>query len=478
MTFVSGLKEQMNLPGNLLRSALAILISMNILAAWAQPVGMSKPRLIVLTDISSLTQGEAEPDDGQSMTRLMLYCNDLDLEGLIATSNMGHGQKTRPELIHQVIEAYAKVRPSLLRHDAGYPAPDVLAAVVKAGTPTAGPHVPVDTSIGEGKDTEGSNWIIRTVDKDDSRPVWVAIWGGSADLAQALWKVRATRTPGEIKKFVSKLRVHMIYDQDMTGPWIRKEFPGLFCIFRHHGIRGMYRGGDTTLVRSQWVRTNLRHHGALGDLYVEYHGGDIWGRQLGRVNGIKEGDTPSILYLLTNGLNDPDHPEWGNWSGRFQKDNAANALWTEAVDSIGNYKTDMDPRMAALYRWRPAWQADFAARLDWCVKAFADANHAPNVTGGTQRVDAEGGGQVRLIVKASDPDNDKLNYRWFFYPEEGTYRGPIPLITASGKAATFHAPASATSETLHVIVEVTDNGEPALTSYQRFIVSLKPQKKK
>lgn len=468
----------MNSPGKLQRSLLVLLMSVTA-TTWGQPGGgKAKPRLIVLTDISSLSQSEGEPDDGQSMTRLMLYSNDVDIEGLIATSNMGHGQRTRPELIKQVIEAYGKVRPNLLLHDRRYPEARALAAIVKSGTPTAGPQVPVEESIGEGKDTEGSDWIISVVDRDDPRPVWIAIWGGSADLAQALWHVRATRTAGELNAFIAKLRVHSVYDQDKTGPWIRQEFPGLFCIFRHHGIRGMYRGGDTTLVRSHWVETNIRHHGALGDLYVNYHGGDIWGRKLGPVTGIKEGDTPSFLYLLDNGLNVPSHPEWGNWSGRFKKENERDNLWTEAIDSVENFSSDMDPRMAALYRWRPAWQADFAARLDWCVRAFADANHRPQIIGGTQRAEVENGASVRLSVRASDPDKDELAYHWFFYPEEGTYRGPLPVITANGKAATFRAPASATGQTIDVIVEVKDNGEPALTSYQRFIVSLKPEKKK
>src|SRR5690606_32020171 len=76
-----------------------------------------KPRLIVLTDVSSLSQQEAEPDDGQSLIRLMLYTNELDLEGLIATSNLGHGQKVRPELIEKVVEEYGKIQPNLLLHD-------------------------------------------------------------------------------------------------------------------------------------------------------------------------------------------------------------------------------------------------------------------------------------------------------------------------------------------------------------------------
>jgi len=295
--------------------AICILVMMQSVAVSGQVPESGRHRVIVLTDISSLSQTEGEPDDGQSLIRLMLYTNELDIEGLIATSNLGHGQRTRPELIREVIDAYGSVHGNLVLHDKNYPTPDRLMKVVKAGQPIAGPKIPVEESIGEFKDTEGSNWIIDVVDRADPRPVWVVIWGGSTDLAQALWKVKASRTEEEVDQFIAKLRVHFVYDQDKTGPWIRETFPGLFCIFRHHGIRGMYRGGDTTLVRSRWVETNIHNHGALGDLYVNYRGGDIWSRQLGSVYGIKEGDTPSFLYLLKNGLNAPAHPEWGNWGG-------------------------------------------------------------------------------------------------------------------------------------------------------------------
>ena len=120
-----------------------------------------RPRLLVLTDISSLTAGVAEPDDGQSLIRLMLYANEFDIEGLIATSNLGHGQKTRPDLIRQVVDAYEKVRPNLLLHDPRYPPAEALRGCIKAGQEVAGPHVPVTASVGDGKDTEASEWIIR-----------------------------------------------------------------------------------------------------------------------------------------------------------------------------------------------------------------------------------------------------------------------------------------------------------------------------
>src|SRR3954470_11422222 len=87
----------------------------------APPSPPERPRLVVLTDISSLTAGVAEPDDGQSLVRLMLYSNEFDIEGLVATANLGHGGRTRPDLIREVVDAYAKVQPNLRLHDPRYP---------------------------------------------------------------------------------------------------------------------------------------------------------------------------------------------------------------------------------------------------------------------------------------------------------------------------------------------------------------------
>ena len=46
-------------------------------------LGVSEPkqRLIVLTDI------EADPDDSQSLVRLLLYANQIDIEGIVATTS-------------------------------------------------------------------------------------------------------------------------------------------------------------------------------------------------------------------------------------------------------------------------------------------------------------------------------------------------------------------------------------------------------
>jgi hypothetical protein len=444
----------------------------------------AQPRLIVLTDISSLTTGVREPDDGQSLVRLMLYANDIDIEGLVASSNMGHGQVVRPELIREAIAAYGEVRPNLLLHDKDYPAADDLLAGVKAGQPVADRETPVEQSVGQGKDTEASEWIIRAADRDDSRPLWIAVWGGSADLAQALWKVRHSRPKEAAEAFVARLRVQAVGDQDSTGPWIRENFPDLFYITRRFSHRGMYRGGGRSLdalVSSDWVETHIRRgHGALGALYPNYDGGDIFSHRLGEVRGIKEGDTPSFFALVPNGLNEPAEPAWGGWGGRHVPDDANPKQFTDAIDDVPGADKDPAPGMAPVYRWRPAYQADFQARLDWCVKPYAEANHAPSpVVNGAPgiepfRLKAKAGDRVTLDAAGSrDPDKNELSYRWWVYREAGTCDAGATFEDAGRQRTTLGVPGGAASgQTLHVILEVTDDGEPALTSYRRVVLQV------
>ena len=182
---------------------------------------ISKPRIIVLTDI------ENEPDDAQSMVRLMTYSNLLEIEGLIATTSCWLRDTIADWRIHEIVDAYGQVRDNFLKHQEGYPTHVYLKARIKKSISVFGM-----LGVGKGKDSEGSNWIISIVDEDDDRPVWICIWGGANCLAQALWKVKETRSPAELEKFVSKLRVYTISDQDDSGPWMRLAPPiltGMDC---------------------------------------------------------------------------------------------------------------------------------------------------------------------------------------------------------------------------------------------------------
>jgi Protein of unknown function (DUF1593) len=430
-----------------------------------------RPRILILTDVSSLTAGIAEPDDGQSLIRLMLYTNDFDIEGLIATSNLGHQQKTRPDLVRQVVDAYGKVQSNLLLHDRRYPAAASLRAKIKSGQPFAGRKTPVDQCVGEGKDTEASDWIIQVVDQPDPRPVWALIWGGSTDLAQALWKVRRTRKPDELDQFLSRLRVHSINDQDSTGPWIRVQFPALFTITQRFAYRGMYRGGDRSLVSSAWVGNHIHGHGPLGDLYPDYNGGDIWSSRLGQVRGIKEGDTPSFLSLAPNGLSDADHPWLGSWGGRFEADDKH---LVDIPDTDIDSTSDPDPRMSSVYRWRPAFQADFQARLDWCVKPFDGANHPPKVSIAGKRERAATPGEV-ITLDASgtnDPDDDRLTFAWSVYPVGPGSANEVTVDGRNERIARVALSPRLTGKILPILLIVTDQGSPPLTRYARVLVTI------
>ena len=190
---------------NPIRFALTALLAVASLAAAAD-----KSRLVVLTDI-----GE-DPDDQQSMIRLMVHANEFDIEGLIASASGTPGKKdpevVRPQLIREIVEAYGQVQPNLRKHHPDFPEAKLLVERIKAGNPVRG-----TASLGGGRDTDGSKWIIQVVDRADERPVNVVIWGGSTELAQALWRVRHDRTPDEVKRFVGKLRVYSIGHQDNTG---------------------------------------------------------------------------------------------------------------------------------------------------------------------------------------------------------------------------------------------------------------------
>ena len=442
-----------------------VLISLGggTLPVWAG--APDKPRLLVLTDIGG------DPDDQQSMVRLMTYANEFEIECLIASASGTPGELkekvTKPQLIREIVAAYGQVRDNLARHAPGYPTAAELLQRVKSGNPQRGL-----SAIGDGYDTEGSRWIIAVADKPDPRPLNITIWGGQTDLAQALWRVRRERGEDGLKQFIGKLRVYDIADQDGIAEWILKEFPDLWYILakapksrdkREAVFRGVYLGGDESLTSLAWIDTNIRQkHGPLGALYPP----KTWTAPNPH-SALKEGDTPSWFYFLPTGLNDPAHPEWGGWGGRFQRER--NSIYRDAHDTV----SDVTDARATVWRWRPAFQADFQARMDWCVSE--KANHAPvavlNGVPGREIVtlSAKPGETVTFSAAGStDPDGNALEPVWFVYREAGSFKGPVTLTTS------FVAPAVSAPQTIHVILQLKDDGQPALSSFRRAVVTIQP----
>lgn len=457
--------------GSALVGAVLLCSALSVLTGQEKPVPDTKPRLIVTTDIGG------DPDDQQSMVRLMAHADCFDIEGLIASASGTPGELeravTRPELIRQILEAYARVRPNLLRHAAGFPPLEDLLGRIRSGNPRRGRN-----AIGPEHDTPGSQLIIQAVDRADPRPVNVVIWGGQTDLAQALWRVREDRDLDRLRAFVAKIRVHDIDDQDGLFEWITAEFPDIFYILskapdghdkREGAYRGMYLGGEEGLTSRQWIEDNvLKGHGPLGALYPTR----TWTAPNPH-SALKEGDTPSWFFFLRNGLGDPSHPTWGSWGGRFE--NIGRNIWRDARDTVGNETS----ARATVWRWRHSFQRQFQARMDWCVRPAAEANHPPKaVLNGDAsvapvRIRAEAGHTVHLsAAESGDPDGDALSCRWWVYREAGTLEGTTAPDAPHDMRTAMRLPEGAAGRQVHVILEVTDDGEPPLTSFRRAVIDI------
>ena len=136
-----------------------ILITSLISLKTVKAQSIVKNRVIILTDI------EADPDDSQSMVRLLLYSNVIDIEGLIATTSCWHQTRVNPESIVKIIQAYDKVQPNLLKHETGFPEADSIIWKVKKGLPKYGM-----LGVGNGKDSKESSC---TGDGNESHPAGI-----------------------------------------------------------------------------------------------------------------------------------------------------------------------------------------------------------------------------------------------------------------------------------------------------------------
>lgn len=472
-------------------SRFRILGVASILASWI--VGLSQAadethnarlRVCVLTDISG------DPDDQQSLVRFLTYANEFDVEGLIATTSCWKQRDPDANAIHRVVSAYGKVRSNLLLHAPGYPKADYLSGLIKSGVDGYGMSAAADQL-----DNEGIDHIISVVDRSDDRPVWFLSWGGSNTLGGAVMKVKKMRSSEAAKAFVARIRGYEIAVQDDGHAYIAHHFPDAKLISSELQWKGMSRttpgfnrwpesrGGNNDVCSHDWVRNHIQtNQGPLGQQYpnAEY----LW-----------EGDTPSFLYLIPNGLGSPENPSYGSWGGRFGPDRTLNvrsgtgnktvdprmdtyrdySLYSDARDTWTFHdKTYTDNRYAPIFRWREAFQHDFQARMDWCVKPYNQANHPPvAVFNGRPIQDVRPNAIVQLNAMGSwDPDGDKLSYRWWVYREAGSHDGDVAIRDATKANATLTVPNARPGTQIHVILSVADDGQPSLKRYQRAILTV------
>ncbi len=445
-----------------------VLVLMAVMGANALQAAENdlKPRLVVCTDIAP---ADVEPDDMESMVRLMAYADMFEIEALI--TSVGWNCDPYPaewaEYLQRVIEAYRKDVPKLMRRSGqqefmpledenkqqyiGYwPSADY----VKSRTVMGSIHGGIK-AIGADNDSPGSELLIRLADEDDTRPIYVAAWGGANTLAQAIWRVKQTRSAEELKKFVRKFRIYTITDQDMqysmrmnrsysSHMWLRKEFADDLQFVWDEGTWQE----QCELGKRHWQqhKDNIQGRGALGGEYPTYK----WG---------VEGDTPSFLYVIPNGLNNPEDPHQCGWAGYHERGMCADSLttawtsWQEPVRSISvGYKQ----------RFYPDELNDFMARMQWAAEGKGNLNPyivIPNDTINSLSLDAS---------KSFDPDGDNLQFSWWQQPEIGKTK--VKIEQADQPIATLRIPADAKGDTIHIICEVHDDGPYHLPAYRRIII--------
>lgn len=485
-----------------------------------------RPRIIVTCD--------PELDDNNSMIRFLLFATDFDIEGIVLTSSQFHwkgdgkgttqfipgaeydrgnvhlGPQTEwrwyDPFMDNLLDAYDEAYTNLVVHDPRYPTPDYIRSVTKVGNI----YFQGDYSY----DSDGSRLIKDVLLDDEPGPVFVQAWGGASSIAAALRSIadEYKNTP-EWDAIYRKVSEKMIFcggDQDNAlNGYIRVEWPDIHVQSVSGSFMPIAYNGQDRLPDSlkfyfepKWVSENLRI-GPFGKLQrvwgdgVQYSPGDIydyfgesgktadqlrsegyvvWSNIQEKGSFLAEGDSGCFLNQIDNGLRAWQDESWGGWSGR-NATGTVNGIMTFGGDSSAQESAvSLGRRMASdpvLPNFFPEAMDQLAARFHWSASSnYSDCNHYP-VVNGPHDICAAPGETVRIKAEAGDPDGDKLELKWWQF-KVGTYSGDCSVDDPSSAETTFTVPSDAKpGDTIHLILEANDHGQPNLKRYLRTIITVK-----
>ncbi|HVX52183.1 MAG TPA: nucleoside hydrolase-like domain-containing protein [Chitinophagaceae bacterium] len=412
--------------------------------------------------------------------------------------------------IDNAVDAYAKAYPNLKVHNSNYPAPDELKSKIRYG------NIEFDGDIS--KNSPGSDLIKSLMLDDKPGQLYITAWGGQSTIARALKSIQeqyenTTQWDAIKKKISHKVVLLPSGDQDDTyAKYIKPNWPGIeYRQFRggpnySYGAQLHAKPADSVYLTPAWMQENITSRGPLGALYrvwgdgkqmvkgdkMDYFGLSgytneqlrsmgyaVWMPVQAKGSWLGEGDDFTFMNMLGNGLRAYEEGDYGGWGGRtaisqspetspFLISDTSQQAMVSALGSI-NKNTGEYPDFF------PAAQNDFAARLKWAVTSkYTDANHAPVVTiEGPLQVLASPGEKIRLNGLATDPDGDGITLSWWQLPA-GSYPHAITLSNPASQRMVITIPKDAVAgQTIHIILEATDNGSPSLTSYQRVIITIR-----
>ncbi len=420
---------------------LSTLIIMFSLGLTAYGQSEAKPLVIITQD--------GEVDDRSSFTRFLLYTPDIDLRGIIATNSKwqqnGHGIGW----INEAYGLYGRVLDNLQLHNPDYPSVAYLQSITVLGNEDP-EHLTGDPPYA---DSEGSDLIVREFLGLEDELLHINCWGGVNTVVHALWKFRKDH-PEEYARKADQVRLITIDFQDEAGDWIVEHMPEIRVLrnnafhmtWNYHSLdKPLPHNPHPNVMSAFWLTENIkRDHGPLGAWYPQ--------------DNISEGDTPAFLNFVDNGLAAYADYSRGGWGGRYGP--IRGNYWMDARDDNNTHKT--------LWRWIPDLQNDFAARMDWSTMSYEEANHPPSIEEVSSGRVVKPGDKVELKATGSDPDGDNLYYYWWHYPDPSGMDETIKIDRETSSTAHFTVP-EMPDGSLHIILEITDDGNPGLKRYRRLI---------
>jgi hypothetical protein len=116
--------------------------------------------------------------------------------------------------------------------------------------------------------------------------------------------------------------------------------------------------------------------------------------------------------------------------------------------------------------------------MQWAAYGKGNRNPVLNINGDNGvapiYIEKKQGKEVSLDAsKSYDPENDQISFKWWILPEAGTYKQEIIITDINSNKISIKIPSGSAGLNFHLICEVTDNGEPNLTSYRRIIINSK-----
>lgn len=317
-------------------------------------------RVIVSTDLGG------DPDDIQSLYRLIHHSDILRVEGI--TSCTGPGSTPSADLVRHWVR---RVDVDHLRAN-GHPElmseADLLHGVVQGAT-TPGAPTPA-------RRTDASAHIVARALADDpdgqASPLWVLVWGSLTDVAQALHDAPEIAPRIRINTIGSSNTVNDPESRDWVYRFMAERYPTLWWMedgilpkLSHDTFRGVYQGGDQ---REGWsnqtfIPTHIHGRGSTHQGLFSERCGDVFPVATWPAGSLKEGDSPTMLLLLSpvlGDVGDVDDPTVPSWGGRFRRPEPTR---------FPNYYCDLDADaetcQATIARWRRAFLAEWAERWSW-----------------------------------------------------------------------------------------------------------------